>query len=267
MNESAKFLLFLFLIFCGNFSSAQTGLEITPPRNYFTSVAGEISTKKIIVTNSSKTSPLTLTVSLNDWEYDKNGSNVMAEAGTLSNSCAKWVSIQPQSYFNLAPGESQEIEVTVTPPKLRTDSLNVHTAMLFITQTNPIDSYNENGALIKVSLRNGVKVYHRYNTPIEENIEFDDFKMDKKSNNLELTIANKGNIWTDGSVTTELINQNDGKKHLLEDQIIYTMPGDQRRLPIPLPKDLKPGKYIATSTFSYGDDDTIKMAELTFIHE
>jgi hypothetical protein len=63
------------------------------------------------------------------------------------------------------------------------------------------------------------------------------------------------------------VNQNDGSQLKLENQMIYTLPGDQRVVSIPLPAVLKPGKYIATSTFSYGDDDTIKMAELTFIHE
>ncbi|MDQ0477956.1 molecular chaperone [Chryseobacterium sp. MDT2-18] len=267
MNAPFKHLIFSVLLLCSAFLKAQTGLEVTPPRNYFGSAAGESSTKKIIVTNSSKTSPLTLTVSFSDWQYDDNGNNIMANPGTLPNSCSNWISVQPQSYFSLGPGESKEIEVTVTPPSPRTDTLNVHTAMLYITQTNPIDSYNEHGALIKVSLRNGVKIYHRYNNPSHSNVEFTDFKFDKKSNKLELSLDNKGNIWTDGPIATELINQSDGKKYQLEDQIIYTLPGDQRSVPIPLPKDLKPGKYIATSTFSYGDDDMIKMAELTFIHE
>ncbi|MGA9213336.1 fimbrial biogenesis chaperone [Kaistella sp.] len=266
MNQNIKFILASSLILCSAFYKGQTSLEVTPPRNYFTSNAGETSVKKIIVTNSSKTSPLTLTVSFNDWKYDENGSNVMAEAGSLTNSCAKWITIQPQSYFTLPPGESQEVEVTVTPPAQKTDTLNVHTAMLFITQTNPIDSYNEDGALIKVSLRSGVKIYHRYSTVSDPNIEFNDFKLDKKSNTLELEIENKGNIWTDGPIVTELINQNDGTKYKMDDQIIYTLPGDLRIVPIPLPKNLKSGKYIATSSFSFGDD-MIKMAELTFSNE
>ncbi|MCQ4036122.1 fimbrial biogenesis chaperone [Kaistella montana] len=266
MHDSFRFLIISLLFLSGTFFKAQTSLEVTPPRNYFSSAAGESTTKKIIVTNSSKKNALTLTISFNDWKYDEHGSNIMAEPESFPNSCSNWISVQPQSYFSLEPGESKEVEVTVTPPATRTDTLNVHTAMLFITQTNPIDSYNENGALIKVSLRNGIKIYHNYNTPTHSDVEFTNFIFDKKFNKLELAIENKGNIWTDGPIATELINQSDGKKYQLEDQIIYTMPGDQRSVLIPLPKDLKPGKYIATSTFSYGDD-TIKMAELTFIHE
>ncbi|MBW8362027.1 MAG: molecular chaperone [Kaistella sp.] len=260
--------LLVSILFCFyGFIHAQTGLDVTPPRTYYTSAAGESTVNTIKVTNPSKSNSLTLTVSVNDWEYDGNGNNVITDAGTLKNSAAKWISIKPQSFFTLAPGESQEVEITVTPPVKRFDSLNVHTALVFVTQTNPVDSYNDKGALIKISLRSGVKIYHRYNEEVSPNVDFSDYQYNKKLRKLELSIANRGNMWTDGTVVTELVNQNDGNKLKLENQMIYTLPGDERVVGIPLPAVLKPGKYIATSTFSYGDDDTIKMAELTFIHE
>ena len=84
---------------------------------------------------------------------------------------------------------------------------------------------------------------------------------------LNLTLQNLGNSWADGTIETEIINQADGTKTKLENQVIYTMPGDTRHVRIPLPAEIKPGKYIATSTFSYGETDTIKMAELTFTYE
>lgn len=267
MKHPFSYFSALLFILLGSFFHAQVGLEVTPPRNYFRTAPGERSTKKIIVSNSSKTAPFTLTVSFNDWKYDEDGNNIMAEPGTLPNSCSTWISIQPQSYFTLNPGESKEIDVTVTPPATKADTLNVHTAMLYITQTNPIDSYNADGALIKVSLRNGIKVYHQYSGAEKPEIEFTDFKMEPTTKMVVLSIQNKGNVWTDGPLTTELINQKDGSVYHLEDQIIYTLPGDQRRITIPLPQNLKAGKYIATSTFAYGDDETIKMAELTFDYD
>ena len=265
-NILQLFAVLLMLCIYGS-GQAQTGLDVTPPRSYYTSAAGESTTNKIKVSNPSKSNSLTLTVSVNDWEYDSNGNNVIAEPGILKNSAANWITIKPQSFFTLAPGESQEVEITVTPPVKRFDSLNVHTALVFVTQTNPVDSYNDKGALIKISLRSGVKVYHRYSDGISPNVEFTDYQYQKKIRKLELSIANRGNTWTDGTVVTELVYQNDGSQLKLENQMIYTLPGDQRVVSIPLPAVLKPGKYIATSTFSYGDDDTIKMAELTFIHE
>src|SRR5690606_2482676 len=113
---------------------------------------------------------------------------------------------------------------------------DVHTSLIFVTQTNPVDSYNERGAVVKVSMQSGIKIYHRYDTPANPNIEFTDYSFDKKANKLQLVLENKGNIWADGTVITELVYLNTGTKHKLEDQIIYTLPADKRIVPIPLPK-------------------------------
>ena len=266
-NSMNKFFRYLpvFLLFPFGTALAQTGLSVSPPRTYVTSAAGQSSVNKILVTNTSKDVSLNLTVSLSDWQYDEQGNNVVADAGTLANSATPWITIKPQSYFTLAPGETHELEVTVMAPAQK-DSVDVHTSLLFITQTNPVDSF-EQGALVKVSLRSGVKIYHRYNSSANASIEFNNYLLDKKSGSLQLALENTGNIWTDGTVITELVNVNDGTKYELEDQIIYTLPGDKRNVRVPLPAGLKPGKYTASSTLSYGDDDTIKMAELAFVYE
>lgn len=266
MIQRFQFFLIAVLLVLPSVASGQMGISVTPPRSYFVSAPGESTGNKIVVSNPSKTTALTLAVSFNDWEYDETGTNIIRDPGTLQNSCSKWITVKPQSYFTLAPGESQELEITVTPP-LSANTTHVHTSMMFITQTNSVDSYNQAGALVKVSLRSGVKIYHRYSGASEAEIEFTDFKYNKNQKVLNLEIANTGKTWTDGTVVTELVNQNTGEKLNLADQIIYTLPGDQRAITVPLPANLKPGKYIASSTFAYGEEDTIKMAELTFIHE
>ncbi len=263
MNNFKYFLLLLVLPFGA--ANAQTGLSVSPPRTYYVSAAGETSTKKILVTNTSKETSLELTVSLSDWEYDETGNNVVADAGTLPNSASEWITVRPQSYFSLPPGETHELDVVLKAPA-QSGSRDVHTSLLFITQTNPVDSF-EQGALVKVSLRSGVKLYHRYNSTENPSIEFNDYRYDGKAKNLVLSLENTGNMWTDGTVITELVNVNDGTKYTLEDQIIYTLPADKRTVILVLPKDIKPGKYTASSMLSYGDDDTIKMAELAFVYE
>lgn len=265
MKKIYPYLIFLLLV--ATSVQAQMGLTVTPPRNYYISAPGIPTSNKIIISNTSKATALALTVSLNDWKYDEAGNNVMGEAGSFTNSCAQWVEVKPQSYFTLAPGESKEIEVIITAPVRKLDAPDVHTAMLFITQTNPIDSYNENGALVKVSMQSGIKLYHRYNSPEAPSAEFMDYRFDKQAKNLQIALENNGNMWVDGTIITELININDGTKYQLENQIIYTLPADKRKVAVPLPKDLKPGKYTASSTLSYGEDDIIKMAELAFVYE
>ncbi|MDF0720929.1 molecular chaperone [Kaistella sp. PBT33-4] len=244
----------------------QTGLSVSPPRTYVVSNPGEIISKKILVTNTSKNAPLNLTVSLSDWQYDTAGNNLVGDPGTLENSASSWISVKPQSYFTVLPGETHEMEIMLNVPQ-RKGSSDIHTSLIFVTQTNPVDSFNERGAVVKVSMQSGIKIYHRYDTPANPSIEFTDYRFNKETKNLELALENTGNIWTDGTVITELVNLNTGTKHKLEDQIIYTLPADKRKVTVPLPKGLKPGKYTASSVISYGDDDTIKMAELGFVYE
>ncbi|WP_336665150.1 molecular chaperone [Elizabethkingia meningoseptica] len=267
MKKISPNLILLFFLLLSIVANAQAGITVSPPRSYFTSNAGESSTKKVLVTNPSKTTTLELTVSLSDWKYDEKGNNIISEPGSLENSAASWITIQPQSYFSLSPGETKELEVTVTPPEVRKDVLPVHTSLMYITQTNPVDAINEKGALVKVSVRTGIKIYHRYSSRRDPNMDFTDYKFEKDSKSLLLEIVNQGNVWTDGTIHTEMINQQNGTKYNLEDQIIYTVPSDKRIMNIPLPKGLERGKYIVTSTFTYGDDNVIKMAELTFINE
>ncbi len=261
-----KFSTILLLVLGCTTVHSQSGISVSPPRNYFTVAAGQSESKKILVSNPSKTTRLDLAISLNDWSYDPYGSNLIHDAGILPNSCANWISILPQSYFSLAPGETHEMELIVSPPPSTSDHIPVHTAMLYITQINPEDAVNEHGANIKVSVRTGIKIYQRAPGARLPQLEIDNFSY-SNTENLLLEFTNNGNIWADGTLTCELINQETGIKTQLPDTIFYTIPNDSRKINISLPEHLAKGKYIATAILNYGDDATIKMAELSFSHE
>lgn len=247
---------------------AQTGLSVSPPRTYFTLGEGQSETKKILVSNPSKTNTLELSVSFNDWEYDNDGNNVMAEAGTLSNSCSEWVDVLPQSFFSVGPGASYELDVRMRVPKNLPDSVPVHTCMLFITQINPTDGVNEQGANIKIAVRSGIKLYHRTTVARDANVEITNFAYDKENpNQLKFSFDNIGNVWTDGTISCELLNQNTGERTKLNDVVFYTMPGDTRNVHFNLPEELDTSKYIATAMFDYEHAASVKMAELSFDYE
>ncbi len=265
MILSQRFSLLVLLLLFYTTINAQSGLSVSPPRNYFTVAVGQSESKKVLVSNPSKTSRLDLAVSLNDWSYDELGNNVIYDAGTRDNSCANWISIAPQSFFSLAPGESYEMELIVSVPNNLNTTIPVHTAMLYITQINPEDAVNEHGTNIKVSVRTGIKIYQRFPGARLPELEIQNFVYDKE--NLILDFDNTGNIWADGTLTCELINQETGKKTSLPDMVFYTIPKDQRKVVIALPVALEKGKYIATSMLNYGENATIKMAELSFTHE
>lgn len=256
------------LILIPTISYCQTGISVSPPRTYFTLDPGKIESKKILISNPSKTNVLELSVSLNDWEYDSLGNNIIYDAGKLNTSSSSWLDILPQSFFSIAPGASHEIELRMKVPDTLDTSIPVHTSMVFITQINPTDDINEQGANIKIAVRSGVKIYHRNDIKRNANIDITNFAYNKADNNhLKLVFSNIGNVWSDGTITCELLNQETGKKTKLDDVIFYSMPGNSRTVFLKLPENLDPAKYIASAIINYEYAASVKLAELSFNYE
>ncbi|WP_118195331.1 fimbrial biogenesis chaperone [Albibacterium indicum] len=247
---------------------SQTSLSVSPPRTYFTLGPGQTETKKILVTNPSKTQTLELSVSFNDWEYDSLGNNILTGAGSLKTSAAEWIEILPQSFFSLAPGASHELNVRMRIPENLDPEVPVHTAMIFLTQINPSDGLDERGANIKIAVRSGVKIYHRNSVARDANLEVTGFSYQKDDPaKLRFEFENLGNVWSDGTISCELLNQETGKKTKLEDVVFYSMPGDKRTVYFNLPEDLSKGKYIATALVDYEHASAVKIAELSFSYD
>lgn len=193
----------------------------------------------------------------------------MYSADTLPTSCAAWINIpQEQIYFSLEPGETKEIDIRISVPAAVTDSLvPVRTVMLFFTQMNPVDDMNSQGANIKVNVKSGVKLYVRPRLPRSTKIEITDLLFNRQSRNIELYIETKSNIWTDGTIYSDVLNTSDGKKIQLQDIVFYTLPGNKRKILAALPKNMTKGKYVASYIIDYGNENQVEAAELSFLYE
>lgn len=246
---------------------SQVGISVSPPRVYYTLNPGETGTQKVLVSNVSKEHPLNLSLTLGDWAYDNYGNNLMFPPDSLDNSCAGWISVPDGMYLTLEPGENREIEVTMTVPNMSAPDDNVQTAMLFVTQMNPVDGVDAQGAAIRINVRQGIKLYRKGNAPEIKKIEIEDLAYDRETNSLLLLFSNGGNIWLNGRVSAGLFNQDNGKELNIEAIDFYTMPGDHRSMRIPLSQDMEKGSYTATVMVDYGDRTTIEAAELQFNYE
>jgi P pilus assembly chaperone PapD len=261
--------IFLYLVCSlGLNMHAQTGVSVSPPRLYFESGLGNSNTQTITVTNVSAKNSLDLAVSLGDWEYNERGENMMSAANTLPNSCAGWVSVKKEdNYFTLAPGERKDIDVTITVPNTLSDQLLTHTAVLYVSQMNPVDDVDNKGANIKVSIRSGIKLFHKLPSAKNKKLEISNLVYGKSKSTLELSFDNLGDLWADGKIFTDLVNTQNGKKTTLDAVIFYTMPGNKREVTIPLPAGLEKGKYTASVMIDYGDRDNLELGELNFTYE
>lgn len=249
---------------------AQAGMTVSPGKLYYKLASGGNATQKIVVSNPNNRD-LEIGLSINDWDYDSLGNNQTFDAGTLKTSAAEWVRVMPGSYFTLKPGEKRELEVILSVPIDVSTEIPVHTAMLFLTQLNPGDGRASDGTSIKVSVRMGIKIYHSFEQSDKRNIEVLNFtdvlphKDDKNTSGyLELKLSNTGKQWLEGKIKWELLNTQTGEKKRLEEQEIFSLPGDQRLVRQSLPTNMPKGKYTATTVIIYGDKDELKLVELEF---
>lgn len=267
LNFTAAFLFTVLFFFGSMQGKAQVGLSVSPPRVFYSLEPGETGSEKVLISNVSSEHPLHLSLTFGDWAYDLYGNNLMYAPDTLSNSCANWLTVPEGFYLSLEPGESREIDLTMTVPMEDRPLENVQTAMMFVTQMNPIDGVDAQGAAIQINVRQGIKIYRKGNAPESIAIAIQNLVFEEDAHSLSLTFKNEGNLWINGNVTTVLFNQTTGKEVRLEPSDFYTMPGDERVMPIPLGEGLDKGTYMATVMIDYGDVTTIEAAELEFSYE
>lgn len=247
---------------------AQTGLTVGPPRVYYVVDAGQNQIQYVDVSNPSKDYALDLAVSFEDWAYSITGDNVLSPKGSLPTSCANWLSVS-EPFFSLKPGETKRLQLQMQVPAdvHYSEALPVHTTMLFVTQLNPRASQEREGANIRLAVRSGIKIYQRFNGRSKADLEINNLEyhsVDSVGQYLELDFETKGNIWMEGQLRTEFLNQETGERHKVEDARFYSLPGDLRKQFVLIPKNLKAGNYLATMMLFYGEDNEVKVAELEF---
>jgi len=271
MKTTSHIVGVFFAICMVHMAVGQTGLTVGPPRVFYIVDAGQSQTQYVDVTNPSKDYTLELAVSLEDWEYSEVGDNVIKPGGSLQTSCVDWLSIS-EPFFALKPGESKRLQVNMQVPKeiSYSDSIPVHTAMLFVTQLNPRAGAEQEGANIRLAVRAGIKIYHGFNRQANTDLEITNLKyttLDQAGKFLELSYDVTGNTWMEGQIRAEFINQDNGKKTIVEDIGFYCLPHDKRKQYISVPQELVAGDYIATVMLFYGDQNLVKAAELEFKYE
>ncbi|RDI11214.1 hypothetical protein [Flavobacterium sp. AG291] len=244
----------------------QAGLAVSPSRLYYEVSPGGSARQFISVTNPGE-SPLEVGVSVNDWYYDRLGTNQIAAPNTLVHSCSDWLQIFPGTYFVVPAKGTTEVEVSFKVPVNAASEPPVHTAIIFFTQLNPAKPVGSNGAAIQVTVKSGVKIYHKHQGHSVPVLEVTNFKGNHDADNnfiAELEFENQGTVWGDGKIKWELFNTADASRKNLGESQFFTLPGDKRAVLLKLPKDLPGGNYILSAVMAFGQDSVIKVSELEF---
>jgi hypothetical protein len=244
--------------------TTQNGLEVRPVTIDFSVSPGATVTKKVLVTNK-LTEKTQFTVYLNDWRRDTVGGHVFAEPGPDLRSCAKWVTID-KPFFELMPGERQEINITLQHPIDSNQGPQMKWCMLFIETVK--EKKLESSTGFKTTIANRYRVgVHLYQTPpevTEKELQLLQItSLANTANQYRLVCKNTGKTQLQCSGYIELFSLSDGSKLRLPSQEFPMFPEQIRYIDFSLPEQLAKGKYTLTGILDAGPDLPLEAGQLT----
>jgi hypothetical protein len=190
---------------------------------------------------------LSLRLYTRDFEQDSLGNHVFRPPGSLGTGCGSRIAFSPGA-FSLPPGGEQPVSIRVEPDSAAPTCWSV----VFVESPAPA------GDGIQVGARIGVKVFglaeggsRIAEIPAAEVVE----RQDRKVLRLELRNEGEWPIQTGGSV--EVLRFDGTRVGTAEIGMASVLPNHRRRLEVPLPFSLDPGRYLAVSILDLGGDQLI----------
>ena len=243
------------------------GISVSPSHVHFSVKPGAIQMKEIKVINDSK-NKVAFQIGFSDFIMGRNGKTMAVKAESSKYALSKWLSTSP-SYFELKPGESQKVTVTITVPSDETGSVAAWTVMA-VDQVveKPALSFKGDDKTIALGIipSFGFGIYIYQNPPNvkvnEVEIQKFSFKDSTGKKNLSLEVKNVGDGIGFCSSYVELTSLNTGKKQKLKVKQFTILPGFYRDFSYELPADIPKGKYSAVGVVDFGNEQEIKAAEL-----
>jgi len=239
----------------------QNNLSIGPATFTFNLDRGQ-SSKQIIYIVNNRDEPYQFNLFLSDFSRDSMGGHIYTDAGTMTQSCAKWVSLS-NNFVKVNPHETQQIVLTLTVPDDPKAVEEMKWAMLYVRTVEEKASAQKFGEKATVALNRRASVgLHIYQTPpniTNKEIKMLSFAMADTGNIFVVRSENKGGTQLKCDYVVELTSLTTGEKTALHDSFypekIPLFPKQERTVYFSAPPTLNPGKYMALATIDAGDDD------------
>ena len=265
-----KYLFTLMAIGMGlPFFSIAQNVALAPSRLYYKVGIGEYKSQNVTVTNNSTTKQ-SFTVSFSDFEAPgTEGKSKFMDIGESENSCSKWVSASP-SFFEIEPGQSQQIAVLLQVPNLP-DANKVKWTALKIKLAKEKQSPAQNdpatvGLGIVETFQFVVHVFQSPPTVTHKSAEISDFKeitsLNDTSRVLMLNVKNSGEAILDCASYLDVTDLQTGSEERLKPFAYTILPGGSRNVKFQL-RSLPKGKYSVLGVVDYGSKENVQAAELT----
>jgi len=257
------------LLFAMQLAQAQRGTSISPSRLYYKINPGDYKSQSIHVTNSGKTKE-SFTVSFANFSSPGNKGKTKIDTNHNSiHGCAQWLSASP-SFFELSPGESQDIEILLQIPNTP-DANTVRWAIAIIKSAYENKGHGEGGEKtvgmhIVQSFQFGVHIFQSPPSVNFKEVTFRKFYRDSLASDslihLNIEVENTGDAIADCAPYLDLIDLKTGNSHRLKGKGFTILPGGTREIVFILPQDIKPGDYSILGVVDYGSSTDFAASEI-----
>ena len=134
---------------------AQTGVGVSPPRVILKAQPGDTVQGVVVVDHPGSDAPMEVRVSLSDVIVQPDGEPVYLDPGSIPQSAASWISVDPPS-FVLAAKETREIYYAIHVPANSSDGS--YWAVIFF-DSGPVQKQRSQGVGVRMRVRVGHVVY------------------------------------------------------------------------------------------------------------
>jgi len=264
--------LYKALIFLSVMSASQMNAQsiaIAPSRLYYKVGLGDYKNQTVTITNNSGVKQ-SFTISFTDFEAPGTaGKSKFMGIGESENSCSKWLSATP-SYFEIEPGQSQQLQVLMQVPntpdanKVKWSAMRIKLAK---EKTTPQQAdANSVGMGITETLQFVVHIFQSPPSVTFKNAEITSFKeISAKTDTgrvLSLFVKNTGQAILDCASYIEITNLQTGLEERLKPFAYTVLPGGEREVQFHLPV-LQKSKYSILGVVDYGSRENVQAAEIT----
>ncbi|MBK7684203.1 MAG: hypothetical protein IPJ26_17890 [Bacteroidetes bacterium] len=246
-----------------------TGLSVSPSTLHFNLSPGKSKSMEVKIKNDTKKKYI-FQANFSDFVMGVNGKPIGQANGSQKFGLSSWASMTP-SYFELEPGTTQKVVVTVNVPD-GAESNHAAWTVLMLDEVNKRAPLNVNGTAntvalgITPSVGFGVYIYQNPTDHQLEKIEIENFVFNDSTQHrqLKLSASNLGEGIGFCTSYVEITNLESGEQYKLKAQKFTILPGFGRVFYYDLSNEMKPGKYSAVGVIDTNNPDQVTAAEIEF---
>jgi len=259
-------IILLTLISTGTFAQ---NVSMSPSRLYFKASGGETKKQTVHVTNNSTTKQ-SFAVTFGDFSSPStDGKTKMMKPGESEHSCSKYLSASP-SFFDLEPGQSQDIQVVIDLPNLpEANKVKWGTMILKLAKERTEADKSMHDGVGMGLLETFQFVVHIFQTPPAvtfKQAEIVSFKEITSTSDtlrtLSLITKNTGEAILDCASYLEFSNLQTGYEQRSKPSAFTVLPEGSREMKFTIPAGLPKGKYTITAVVDIGLKDAVQAAEM-----